>query len=72
MPDVDGVETILQLREAGFERPIIALSGGGVLVGAADVLKLAQGVGADAVLRKPFSGDEIVSCLSTALAAREV
>jgi len=53
MPDRDGLELI---REARREYPgmrIIAMSGGGK-VGREQYLKIAKGMGADAILTKPF------------------
>jgi CheY-like chemotaxis protein len=57
MPDMEGIETILALRQGNPELPIIAISGG------SDPLYLtaAGKLGATATLRKPFSSDELIA-----------
>ena len=54
MPNKEGIETILELRRLDREVKIIAVSGGG-RVGANQFLEVAQKLGADEVLSKPFS-----------------
>src|SRR3990172_11204918 len=63
MPEMEGIETIreLRLRRAGVK--IVAISGGG-RTGVADYLALAKKFGADATLSKPFSRDELLAALS--------
>jgi len=57
MPDVEGLETIHELRKINPKVKIIAVSG----VSHKDAyLKMAKSLGADAVLSKPFSADELV------------
>ena len=58
MPDQDGLGVIMEIRKNKPKAKIIAISGGGDLV-KKDFLKLAQQLGAAAVLRKPCSPDEI-------------
>jgi CheY-like chemotaxis protein len=62
MPDTDGLETINQFREAFPGMKIIAMSGGGASL-EADYLSTAKVVGADAVLRKPFSKESLLQAL---------
>jgi DNA-binding response OmpR family regulator len=59
MPDKDGIETIVALRERFPGLGIIAMSGrlGGTY------LTVAQEIGAAAILNKPFSISELVSAL---------
>jgi CheY-like chemotaxis protein len=62
MPEQEGIDTIIQIRR---ERPaikIIAISGGGRIRNI-DFLEMAQSLGADGVLAKPFEADELLSCL---------
>jgi CheY-like chemotaxis protein len=62
MPEQEGIDTIIQIRR---ERPaikIIAISGGGRIRNI-DLLEMAQSLGADGVLAKPFESDELLSCL---------
>jgi CheY-like chemotaxis protein len=62
MPDTDGLETIKQFREAFPAIRIIAMSGGGASL-EADYLSTASVVGADAILRKPFSKESLLQAL---------
>lgn len=59
MPNREGVETILAMKARAPQVKILAISGGGRL-GADEVLSLAQRLGADAVLPKPFRSAEIL------------
>jgi DNA-binding response OmpR family regulator len=73
MPEQEGIETIVTIRR---ERPgvkIIAISGGGRL-GDIEVLRMAQRLGADDVIPKPFRAGDLrrrVNALGTTLAAPE-
>jgi CheY-like chemotaxis protein len=58
MPGTDGIETIAAFRRGWPDIKIVAMSGGGA-VATRDYLKLAPDIGADAILRKPFSLDEL-------------
>lgn len=60
MPKREGVETILAMKARAPQVKIIAISGGGRL-GAEEILGLAAGLGADAVLPKPFRSTEILA-----------
>ena len=52
MPDMEGLETIKHIRRHKPDVKILAVSGGGS--SKRDYLKLAAGLGANAVLAKPF------------------
>ena len=58
MPEKDGIETILEIRRQGAPVKIIAISGGG-RAGNAQFLRMAQTLGADEVLKKPFTEDAL-------------
>jgi CheY-like chemotaxis protein len=58
MPDMDGIELILAVRERGRTTPMIAISGGG-LVDANSLLKDAQVLGAVEIVNKPFPVTEM-------------
>lgn len=61
MPEREGLETIMAAR--AWNTPnlkIIAISGGGRLDGGA-ILGFALGLGADAVLRKPFRPSQLIA-----------
>jgi len=62
MPENEGIETIIELRSIWPHGPIIAMSGGG-RTGNTDYLRLARGMGADAILMKPFEPAELLSCI---------
>jgi two-component system, chemotaxis family, chemotaxis protein CheY len=64
MPDMEGLETILTLRQDGPTVPIIAISGGSDPL----YLKAAGKLGATAELTKPFSATEIVDLVDALLA----
>ncbi len=66
MPQRDGVELIIQAKKIYPGLPILAVSGPGVL-GGLDVLQLAQSVGADAVLRKPFAVEQLFATVAQLL-----
>ena len=63
MPDTDGLETINQFKASVPDVKIIAMSGGGASIREADYLSTASVVGADAVLRKPFSKESLLEVL---------
>src|SRR5947208_10496368 len=53
MPDCDGWDLIRLLRNHRAALPIIAISGGSPAIDRETALRLADGLGADAVLAKP-------------------
>ena len=59
MPESDGLETVQHFRARHPGMPIIAISGWKPEQ-KADHLQVAQIAGADAVLRKPFTPDELL------------
>ena len=68
MPTKEGIETIRELHRDYPELPIIAISGGGRF-GTSDFLPHAEMFGAHAVLRKPFSVDEVIATVDALLGA---
>ena len=68
MPNCEGIEVIRTLRKSSTETKIVAMSGGGLLV-KQDILRLAHRMGADRVLPKPFSADQVFSILEEVLGA---
>ena len=67
MPEKEGVATIIELKRDYPDLKIIAISGGGRTKNL-DFLQLADEFGADKILAKPFSEDELLErvndCLS--------
>lgn len=59
MPEREGIETILAMKAARPDVPILAVSGGGQTP-AREFLMLAKGLGADAVLAKPFRARQLL------------
>jgi DNA-binding response OmpR family regulator len=63
MPEIDGLETIGLFRARHLAARVIAMSGGGVLMSGALCLDLAQKLGADQILMKPFSLTELLAAV---------
>jgi DNA-binding response OmpR family regulator len=68
MPDVEGMGVISKLRRTDLNVRIIAMSGGGQLEGE-EYLKIAQKLGAQHTLSKPFSNQELLETVGLALEA---
>jgi CheY-like chemotaxis protein len=64
MPEMEGIETIRELRRNGRPLPILAISGGTPPV----YLRAAAGLGATAVLSKPFAAADLLSTVTALLA----
>lgn len=62
MPDVDGFELIGRIRSRWPAIRIIAISGGGRM-GADECLDMASQLGADAQLKKPLRGRDLLTLL---------
>jgi DNA-binding response OmpR family regulator len=69
MPNKEGLETIGEIRRSGATTPIIAVSGGGRLK-ATDLLVLANHLGANAVLAKPFEAEDLIAKVQAELQRR--
>jgi DNA-binding response OmpR family regulator len=65
MPGKEGMETIEAFRREWPKMHIIAMSGGGELA-TRDYLQIATDIGADAILRKPFSLETLRDVLEAA------
>lgn len=68
MPHMDGIEFIIRVRETFPEAKVIAMSGGGHL-SQDKVLGAASMLGADRVLEKPFSIEEVLEAVTRVLGA---
>lgn len=58
MPVMDGIEVIMWVKENSPTTKLLVVSGGGYF-GSKDYLTMAKGLGADAVLSKPYQLEEI-------------
>ena len=63
MPEMDGLEVIQALRAGHKDVKIIAISGGGRRQPGAQTLVMADMLGADAVLIKPFTRAELLAAV---------
>jgi DNA-binding response OmpR family regulator len=59
MPEKDGVEIVMQLRKRSSTVKILAMSGGG-RHGLTDLLHVAKKLGADGIIYKPFTTQQIL------------
>lgn len=67
MPEKEGIETILELRRDFPSAKIIAMSGGGRL-GPEQYLESAKNLGAQRILTKPFSKENVLEAVRNLLA----
>ena len=67
MPYQDGVETTIEIKRRYPSVKVIAISGGGRTRNL-DFLKLAEEFGADAVLQKPITDEQVFKAVSACLA----
>jgi DNA-binding response OmpR family regulator len=67
MPEKEGIEVLMELRQKQTPVKIIAMSGGGRGM-AADYLLLAKRMGAAKVLTKPFSHEVLMAAINELLA----
>jgi CheY-like chemotaxis protein len=68
MPDGDGLEVMLEVKRTRPNARVLAISGGGAYLRARDCLNLARGLGAHAILLKPFNREQLSSAVKAACA----
>lgn len=66
MPEMDGIEAIMEVQTMCPETPIIAISGGSARLEKAAGLDTAKRLGAVAVLEKPFEIDALLAAIGVA------
>src|SRR5262249_18489775 len=69
MPQMEGIETIREIRSVLSQTPIIAMSGSAEP--RADYLRMAQTFGASAVLAKPFDPAVLLELVNRLLSTRD-
>lgn len=66
MPEGDGLELIIEMKKARPGLHVVAISGGGTHLRAADCLRVAKGLGAHALLLKPFNRAQLLTAVNQA------
>jgi DNA-binding NarL/FixJ family response regulator len=69
MPEKEGIETIIELRKGFPDLKILAMSGGISGYGPDHFLHIAQKLGADGALDKPFTMQHLLSVVGDLLAS---
>jgi CheY-like chemotaxis protein len=72
MPDGDGIDVITEFRKTNPGARVLAMSGGGRYIDGRDYLDLAKGLGAVAVVLKPFRWADLRQAIEEATAAPPV
>ncbi len=67
MPNVDGIDLIVDLIEHNSKVPIIAISGGRNTITAEFNLQSAKTLGVKDVLKKPFTNEQLIASINAAL-----
>lgn len=70
MPDGDGWDAILVINRLHPATRILAISGGGDYMSPEDCLRVAKGMGADWILRKPFERAQFFEAVERAMGQR--
>jgi YesN/AraC family two-component response regulator len=69
MPEMEGVETLMTVREQYPNVKVITMSGGG-RTGNIDFLSAAEKLGASAILHKPFTLGSLSAAIETTFGAK--
>lgn len=64
MPNKEGIETIIELKDSFPDQRILAMSGGG-RGNPQEYLEFAKDFGAEKILKKPFKIDELLQLISS-------
>ena len=71
MPEKNGIDLIMDVKNKFPNTPVIAISGGGGITGRFDYLEIAKLVGAKNILKKPFSMADLRSVVNNILKNKE-
>jgi len=63
MPEMDGLEMLVKMREGNIETKVIAISGGGANVHPGSFLYASKILGVSATLTKPFNNEELIALI---------
>ncbi|MCK5519685.1 MAG: response regulator, partial [Candidatus Marinimicrobia bacterium] len=66
MPDIEGFELITHITNSYKGTKVIAISGGGKIA-SNYYLMVAEKIGAEKIVKKPFSGDELLDAIKQTL-----
>lgn len=69
MPDQDGIESIVTLRREFPESRVIAMTGGGDMIGILNFLDVAKMLGANRTLQKPFTVNALLEAVAAEVGA---
>lgn len=67
MPGMNGIDLLMEIQKTAPRQKIIAMSGGGGITGRFDYLPVAQLLGAEKILRKPFTLSELRTAVEKVL-----
>ena len=70
MPEKEGIETIIAIRNMNKTLPIIAISGGGK-IDPQQYLRMAQDFGANYTFQKPFDRERFLAAIQEVLSRRQ-
>jgi DNA-binding response OmpR family regulator len=68
MPEMNGIELVISIKNKKPKQKIIAISGGGGASGRFDYLPVVQLLGADKIFAKPFELHELMKAVKLMLA----
>jgi DNA-binding response OmpR family regulator len=67
MPEMNGIELVISVKNRMPKQKIIAISGGGGITGRFDYLPVVQLLGADKIFAKPFELHELMAAVKSML-----
>jgi len=68
MPEMNGIELVISVKDKYPQQKVIAISGGGGITGRFDYLPVVELLGADKILAKPFELSKMLEYIKTSLA----
>ena len=68
MPEMNGIELVISVKNRNPKQKMIAISGGGGITGRFDYLPVVELLGADAIMAKPFELQDLLKSVKAILA----